>query len=209
MSRQEPADRRRALLAQASAIARSDGFEAVTAEHLGRTAGTSKALVFHYFGSVRGLRLAVLEGEVADLLAATTPPPDLDPVERPAVLLVAFLDHVRARRRLWLGVWRGPLAGDDAARELLTGARLEIVDRMVSIAAGHGQPVNPRLALLAHGWIALVEEVAAGWVSGAGVSRDEVADLLLASLAVLLPELPTSSAHLVRTATLSPGRRRA
>ncbi|MGV8966084.1 MAG: TetR/AcrR family transcriptional regulator [Cellulomonas sp.] len=199
--RQEPADRRRALLAQASAIARDEGLEAVTADHLGRTAGTSKALVFHYFGSVRGLRLAVLEGEVADLLTATSTPPGLEPVERPVAVLVAFLDHVQQRRTLWLEVWRGPLAGDDGARELLEGARLEIVDRMVSIAAGTGQPANPRLGLLARGWIALVEEIAAGWVSGAEVSREEVVDLLLASLTVLVPELPTSSAHLVRTLT--------
>jgi AcrR family transcriptional regulator len=202
--RQEPADRRRALLAQASAIARTEGLDAVTADHLGRTAGTSKALVFHYFGSVRGLRLAVLEGEVADLLAATTPPPELEPVERPAVVLVAFLDHVLSRRELWLEVWRGALAGDDGARELLEGARLEIVDRMVSIAVGTGQPANPRLVLLARGWIALVEEIAAGWVSGAEVSREEVVDLLLASLTVLVPELPTSSARVVRSLTSTP-----
>jgi len=202
--RQEPADRRRALLAQASAIARTEGLDAVTADHLGRTAGTSKALVFHYFGSVRGLRLAVLEGEVADLLAATTPPPELEPVERPAVVLVAFLDHVLSRRELWLEVWRGALAGDDGARELLEGARLEIVDRMVSIAVGTGQQANPRLVLLARGWIALVEEIAAGWVSGAEVSREEVVDLLLASLTVLVPELPTSSARVVRSLTSTP-----
>jgi AcrR family transcriptional regulator len=199
--RREPADRRRDLLTQASAIARAEGLEAVTADHLGATAGTSKALVFHYFGSVRGLRLAVLEGEVAELLAATTPPSDLAPVERPAHVLAAFLDHVHARRGLWLGVWRGPLTGDDGARELLTAARLVIMDRIVSLAAESDRPVNPRLALLARGWIALVEEVAAGWVSGAEASRDEVADLLLASLAVLLPELPTSSARLIRTLT--------
>jgi AcrR family transcriptional regulator len=199
--RQEPADRRRALLEQAIAIARGEGLEAVTAEHVCHTAGTSKALVFHYFGSVRGLRLAVLEGEVADLLAATAPPLDLAPVDRPAGVLAAFLDHVRLRRGIWLGVWRGPLAGDDAARALLEVARLEIVNRMVSTASGDDRPANPRLELLARGWVALVEEVAAGWVSGADVSRDEVAGLLLASLAVLVPELPTTSALMVREVT--------
>ena len=205
--RQEPADRRRALLAQATAIARAEGLEPLTADHLARTAGTSKALVFHYFGSVRGLRLAVLEDEVAELLLATAPQPDLEPVERPGVLLVAFLDHVRLRRRIWLGVWRGPLVGDDDARALLEAARLAFVDRMVSIASADGQPTTPRLALLARGWVALVEEVAAGWVSGAQLSRDEVASLLLASLTVLVPELSKASASVVRELTGGPATR--
>lgn len=199
--RQEPADRRRELLAKAAAIARSGGLEAVTAEGLGRAAGTSKALVFHYFGSVRGLRLAVLEDEVAAMLASTAPAPELAPVERPPFLLAAFLDHVQSRRAIWAGVWRGPLAGDDDARALLEAARLKFVDRIISTASSEGQAATPRLALLVRGWVALVEEVAAGWVSGSGLSRDEVTALLLASLAVLLPELPMSAALLVRELT--------
>jgi AcrR family transcriptional regulator len=190
--RQEPADRRRELLSQAAAIAQGDGLAAVTAEHLGRAAGTSKALVFHYFGSVRGLRLAVLEDEVAAMLAATTTPPGLDTVERRRMLLSAFLDRVRLRRGIWLGVWRGPLAGDDGARALLEVARLQIVDRVVAVATGAGRPDGPGFTLLARGWVALVEEVAADWVSGVQVSRDEVTALLLTSLAVLLPERPAA-----------------
>lgn len=186
-TRREPADRRRELLAVAEAVARTDGLDGLTVPRVATEAHASKALVFHYFGSVVGLQRAVTTLAVDDLLDATHPPDDLPPAGRPRVVLDAFITAVTARRAVWTDIWRGALRADPETQEILAVARATLVDRMASGVARRSSTRTPdRVALLTLGWIALAENVTAAWLAGSSLSHTEVLDLLVDSLTALL-----------------------
>ncbi|MBD8079808.1 TetR/AcrR family transcriptional regulator [Cellulosimicrobium arenosum] len=189
-TRREPADRRRELLDAAARHADEHGLDAVSPAAVAARTGASKALVFHYFGSTADLRRAVALEAVAELERATTAPADRPLADRPALAVAAFLDTVEARRRVWQDLWRGTLAGDAATAAALADVRSGLVARMTTTAAAVGATTSARLSLLAGGWIALVENVTATWLDGNEPARGEVERLVLASAAVLAPELP-------------------
>lgn len=188
-TRREPADRRRELLGAAAREADAHGLEALAPAAVAARAGASKALVFHYFGSTVGLRRAVALEAVAELERAIVT--DRAAGERPVLAVAAFLDTVEARRRVWLDLWRGTLGGDEATQAALAAVRTGLVARVTtSTAAAVGGEPSSRLELVAGGFVALVENVAAAWLGGSDLTRRDVQGLLLASAVVLVPELP-------------------
>ncbi|MFE6971277.1 TetR/AcrR family transcriptional regulator [Isoptericola sp. NPDC057653] len=189
-TRREPSDRRRELLAVATAAAAEDGLDSLTPASVGARAGASKALVFHYFGSTAGLRRAVALEAVSDLEQTLLAPDDRPLADRPAHAMALFLGSVTAHRRVWEDIWRGALAGDEVTEAALQDVRSALVGRMTTTAGVIGFTPSGRLQLLARGWVALVENVTAAWLGGSGITREELEQLLLQSLVVLVPELP-------------------
>ena len=195
-TRLEPADRRRELLAVAERLASADGVASLSTQAVATAAGASKALVFHYFGSVVGLQRAVVSSAVDDLLAATEGP--VSP-GRPVVVLDAFITTVTARRELWTDIWRGALHDDPQTQEILAAARSVLVERLArrstALHAGAGATTGPdavgadALALLSRGWVALAENATAAWLAGSPLTQDELRDLLVASLSAVLGDL--------------------
>lgn len=198
-TRLEPADRRRELLTVAERLARQDGLASLSTQAVATAAGASKALVFHYFGSVVGLQRAVVEEVVTDLLAALGAPDDDSPDDhdRPVVVLDAFITAVTARRELWTDIWRGALHDDAQTQEVLGDARTALVERLArrssalrgrTGAADAGDaPLSPEaLALLSRGWVALAENVTASWLAGSPLDQAALRDLLVRSLAAVL-----------------------
>jgi len=198
-TRLEPADRRRELLTVAERLARQDGLASLSTQAVATAAGASKALVFHYFGSVAGLQRAVVEEVVTDLLTALGPPDDGSPADhdRPVVVLDAFITAVTARRELWTDIWRGALHDDAQTQEVLGDARTALVERLARRSSAlHGRtgtaddvagPLSPEaLALLSRGWVALAENVTASWLAGSPLDQAGLRDLLVRSLAAVL-----------------------
>lgn len=215
-TRLEPADRRRELLDVAERLARQDGLASLSTQAVATAAGASKALVFHYFGSVVGLQRAVVEEVVTELLAALgahgdaadpagardadADPDDADAdadQDRPVVVLDAFITAVTARRELWTDIWRGALHDDAQTQEILDDARSTLVDRLARRSSalrgrpgaqpGGAAPLDPEaLALLSRGWVALAENVTAGWLAGSPLDQSELRDLLVRSLSAVL-----------------------
>lgn len=212
-ARRDPSDRRRELLKAAVAEADIDGLRAVTAATVAARSGRSKALVFHYFGSAQGLHGAIAEVIISDLDAALRIPDIVAAAERPAVIAHAYLNAIAAHRAIWGDIWGGAPVGGDATAAL-DAIRDSLVDRMSLSALSIGFTPTTRLTALARGWVALAENLTAAWLAspstgrpGAGaLNRDDVESLLVASLAVLLPELPDPPRHKLATITASAGR---
>ncbi len=208
-TRLEPADRRRELLVVAERLAAADGIGSLSTQAVATAAGASKALVFHYFGSVVGLQRAVVSAAVDDLLAALAATEGPVSPERPVVVLDAFITTVTARRELWTDIWRGALHDDPQTQEILADARSRLVERLarrstavhassrtspaVDGGAGTGAdnpPLSPdALALLSRGWVALAENTTAAWLAGSPLTQDELRDLLVRSLSAVLGDL--------------------
>lgn len=202
-TRLEPADRRRELLVVAERLAAADGIGSLSTQAVATAAGASKALVFHYFGSVVGLQRAVVSAAVDDLLAALAATEGPVTPERPVVVLDAFITTVTARRELWTDIWRGALHDDPQTQEILADARSLLVERLARRStAVHASSTSPTpdasgdrrlgpdaLALLSRGWVALAENTTAAWLAGSPLTQDELRDLLVRTLSAVLGDL--------------------
>ncbi|WP_169925453.1 TetR/AcrR family transcriptional regulator [Sanguibacter antarcticus] len=194
-TRLEPADRRRDLLEVAETLAHADGIDGLTARGVAHHARASKALIFHYFGSVVGLQRAVAASAVHDLLTATQPHDDLPPADRTRAILDAFITAVTARREVWTDIWGGALRADPETQVILARARAVLVDRMASgVARRSLGDTSGHIALLSLGWVALAENITAAWLAGGTLTQDELLDLLIGSLTAILGSDPATSA---------------
>ena len=59
--RRDPEDKRQRILAAAARFLGEEGYEAMTAARVAAAAGVSEGLIFHHFGSKRGILLALTE----------------------------------------------------------------------------------------------------------------------------------------------------
>lgn len=59
--RRDPEDKRQRILAAAAAFLGEEGYEAMTAARVAAAAGVSEGLIFHHFGSKRGILTALAE----------------------------------------------------------------------------------------------------------------------------------------------------
>ncbi|HKJ25593.1 MAG TPA: TetR/AcrR family transcriptional regulator [Myxococcota bacterium] len=126
--RRDPEDKRERILAAAARFLGEEGYEAMTAARVAAAAGVSEGLIFHHFGSKRGVLEALAESfgrgafetVFASSAQAGVAPQTSEDLLRP---LFAYArehrDLVRAFARL----------GDGADRELAVGA---VRDRVVA-----------------------------------------------------------------------------
>ena len=194
-SRLEADERRDLILAAARRVfLRSNPQDASTSE-IAREAGVTRGLVHHYFGTKRGLYLAV----VADL-AATLPGvvrTDLGGLQIDEVVeanLTSWLDSIERDRDLWLALLGAGTVGVDAEVEaILSDARDEAIERMASNQA-QGGAITEELRLVLRVFMGALEAAAREWALHGRASREQVHVLLkgtvLAMVGTVLPTLP-------------------
>lgn len=123
------------------------GFEGATMADVARTAGFSKAGIYHYYDSkeqiLHDLLTRSLEKVLADL-AAADPGPDEKPRARISVLIEAyvrsFTSHIRVVAPLMLSLELLRPAWREDVKQL----ERRIVDRFAEAAAGLDPPLPPR-----------------------------------------------------------------
>jgi len=132
-TRLDPDVRREQILAEASSLFADQDYSAVSLEMIASRAGVTRGLVHHYFGSKRGLFLAVVE-------RAVRVPDDVALIPEGAT--GSFDEIVTACVRRWMrviesagGLWiaadSGGVGGADADA-VLSSARDDLVDRMIA-----------------------------------------------------------------------------
>jgi AcrR family transcriptional regulator len=138
-----------AVLAAAGLVFAQRGYEGATMLDVAQAAGFSKAGVYHYFASkehlLHGLLKESLEQVVADL-AAADPGDKVDPAERMATLVDAYVQSFSSRLRVVTPLLlRLDLLRSDWRAEVKSLER-QIVDRFAEAAGDLGHPISPRAA---------------------------------------------------------------
>ena len=97
--RRDPEDKRQRILAAAARLLGEEGYQAMTAARVAAAAGVSEGLIFHHFGSKRGVLATLAESfgqgafeSVFASLDPASPPQSSEDVLRP---LFAFADENR------------------------------------------------------------------------------------------------------------------
>jgi AcrR family transcriptional regulator len=180
-TRMQVDERRRQLLELGAQLFATHSFGELSMARIAREAGISKALLYHYFPSKQDFFVATLQQGAQEIARRTEPDPNLPPLEALAASLSAFLawieENETAYRKLMESVGSVPevQALIDDIRDA-TSAR--ILDGL-----GAGDPPPPKMRAAARGWLWFMDGAILDWLEHRDMSRTELRDFLLGSLA--------------------------
>jgi len=174
-------DQRRAqLLALARAAFSARAYDDVSIDDLAREAKISKGLLYHYFPTKRDLYVAGLSEIAAELVVAVTSiPTNLAPIDRARAGLDAYLEHITRHRAAFVSLMRGGIGSDPEVADVIEGVRRRMFETFLE-----GSPFapllagNPRFEISLRGWIGFVEFVSIDWCVNPRLSQTELRDLL-------------------------------
>jgi AcrR family transcriptional regulator len=173
-------ERRRQLLELGARLLATHSYAELSMAQIAREAGISKALLYHYFPSKQDFFVATLQQGAEEIARRTEPDPDLPPFEALAGSLDAFLGWIEenetAYRKLMESVGSVPevKALIDQIRDATSARILE--------GLGAGDP-PPKLRAATRAWLWFMDGAILDWLEHRDLSRVELRDLLLGSLA--------------------------
>jgi AcrR family transcriptional regulator len=173
-------ERREQLVARATELFAQHGYEELSMSRIAREAGISKALLYHYFPSKRGLFEAALAAAAEDLRRRTEPlDAMLPPVEQVTAGLDAFLrwvdDHAEGYRRL---IESG---GIPEVREVVGAVRDATAQRILAGLGAEGERPATRAAVNA--WLWFLDGACLDWLEHSrDIGLQELRDTALGAL---------------------------
>jgi AcrR family transcriptional regulator len=174
-------ERRRQLLELGARLFAAHAYADLSMAQIAREAGISKGLLYHYFPSKQDFFVATLQQGAEEIARRTQPDPDLPPMEALAGSVDGFLGWIEenelAYRKTMESVGSVP-----EVRVLIDQIRDATSARILE-GLGAGDPPPPKLRAAARAWLWFMDGVILDWLEHRDMSRTEVRDLLLASLA--------------------------
>lgn len=180
----ENAGRRQRLLAAGLEVFSESSYDEVLVSAIAQKAGVAAGLPYHYFGSKRGLYLAVLGYVVAELRQAYETPASMAPHDSVRALLTANLHWLAEHRRVLSDLLRGGLGADPQLREVFDAARWDGAAQLLQLI-GCPEP-DPVTRIFIEGWIAMKDEVTLAWLDRAEADEDRLIEVLVQLLADVL-----------------------
>ena len=177
-------ERRRQLLDEGARLFAAHAYADLSMARIAREAGISKALLYHYFPSKQDFFVATLQQGAEEIVRRTEPDPALPPLEALAGSIDGFLGWIEenetAYRKLMESAGTVP-----EVKTLIDGIRDATSARILD---GLGAEVDPppKLRSAVRAWLWLMDGVILDWLEHRDLSRTEVRDLLLGSLAGLV-----------------------
>jgi AcrR family transcriptional regulator len=172
-------ERRRQLLELCTELFARHSFAELSMAQIAREAGISKGLLYHYFPSKQDLFVATLQQAAEEVRRRTEPDPALPPLEALAQSLGAFLEWVDANalayRKLLESAGNVPEVG-----ALIADVRDSTSARILD---GLGAGDQPKARAAVRAWLWFMDGAILDWLDHRDLSRPELAELLLGSLA--------------------------
>ncbi|WP_307797451.1 TetR/AcrR family transcriptional regulator [Williamsia soli] len=186
-TRMSPEARRDQLISHGLRMLDDRALDEVSVEEVAEAAGVSRALLFHYFESKQDFLVALTTEQSRRMLARTEPDLTLgDPIAIARGSLAAYIDYVSANRSAYLAILQGAGASDPAMRKVADDTRTVMAERVLGLAELLDLHRTPLIELAVHGWVTFSEQVTVRWLQDeAGISRDEIVELIARSLPVL------------------------
>jgi AcrR family transcriptional regulator len=187
-TRLDPDLRRGQILSAASKIFREQEFSAVSLDAVADRAGVTRGLLHHYFGSKRGLYLAVVEQAVRIPESVQLMPEGTsgDLVEVLQICVDSWMRMIEATGGLWSG--SAPTGGFAATDVdvVITAARDELVERMI-VELPFPESLDPDLLRSAlRAYAALARVVSEEWLVTKSLTREQTAAFLHSALVAMV-----------------------
>lgn len=176
-------EKRAAIVEEAAKLFAAKGFDGASLAELAAACGMSKSLFYHYHPSKESILHAVMDGHMEDLLTAIDDRPSDDPA-------VALREFARRLLRLYAGAAdRQKVLLYDLAR-LPAAERRQIVAKEKKLIAhvedilAHADPKSGKATIRARAMLffGMLNWTHTWLKPGAGLTREEVADLAAATI---------------------------
>ncbi len=175
-------ERRRRLLELGTDLFARFSYDELSIARIAREAGISKALVYHYFPSKQAYFAAALEEKAGELAALTEPDPSLPPLDQLTGSLDAFLGWVEDNREAYGKLVRSAAAIPEV-REVVDRVRDTTSARILEGLSPGAGPAPPPLRAAVRAWLWFMDGAILDWLEHRDMSRTELRDLLLGTLA--------------------------
>jgi AcrR family transcriptional regulator len=185
--RQAQADQTRRTLLNAAVRQFSErNFDEVATTDITETAGVAQGLLFHYFGSKRGIYLEALRDAAEQLNAANTPQvSDGTPGQQYRQMLQSHLRYLSEHEGLALRLVLGGSGGDPDAWEIFERTRWRTIEWTCQLLGLDAD--RPALRLSLRACIGAVDEATVYWLkTGHPFEQDAVVELLVKFLITAL-----------------------
>jgi AcrR family transcriptional regulator len=187
-------ERRRQLLALGRDLFARHSYDELSMADIARTAGISKALLYHYFPSKQDYFQATLATAAEQLRELTEPEPDLPPIDALRGSLDAFLGWIEHNQLAYTKLIQGATSHAEV-RGLIDQVRDATSARIVEGLA-QGRPVPGQVRAAVRAWLWYMDGACTDWVEHHDYTREQLRDLLLGTLLGALvaagaPELMT------------------
>jgi AcrR family transcriptional regulator len=166
-------ERRRQLLDRATELFARHGYDELSMARIGREAGISKALLYHYFPSKRDLFEAALAQAADEHLSRVGASGSASLVSS----LDVWLEWIDTHRDAYLALQRS--AGIPEVKELIERVREQTAQRLLTAL---GEQVTPPVRTAVRAWLWYMDGVCLDWVHERDLDRDAVRRLLLGTL---------------------------
>lgn len=174
--RLSPGERRGQILDVARGLLDTRAIDDVSVESVAEEVGVSPGLLFHYFGTQRKFRRAVVQAAARELLDQIEPDPALSAAEQLHAALGTFTEYVARNPGRYLAVVRFSSAGREM-RTLHGTIRAVLSDWLLTGLAAAGVPMSQAVRATVAGWLAFVEEALINWIDDPRMARADLVAL--------------------------------
>ena len=191
-NRLSPDERRTQLLDLGIELLATHSLDELSIDLLAEHAGISRGLLYHYFGGKQGFYEAVVQHAADDLYRRTAPPADGEPLEQLLASLTAYVDYVIAHQRGYRSLVRTAAGSNDTLRGIYEKTFAALADRFFTTDPQSDLLQDtPAVRLVLHAWQAMIEDLVLTWCDRpAGLSREQLIEMITTSLPALLATLP-------------------
>jgi AcrR family transcriptional regulator len=177
-----PVDARRGQLLELGAeLFARHSFAELSMARIAREAGISKALLYHYFPTKQAFFLATLQQAAEEVRRRTEPDPKLPPGEALASSLDAFLTWIEENETAYRKLLES--AGSVPEVGALIGEVRDRTSARILAGLGAGADPAPQVRVAARAWLWFMDGAILDWLEHRDLSRGELRDFLLGSLA--------------------------
>ncbi|MGA9677197.1 MAG: TetR/AcrR family transcriptional regulator [Mycobacterium sp.] len=196
----QAAETRQRLIAAAVDLFSANSYDNVAASDIAKAAGVAHGLLFHYFGSKRGIYLQAMREAVDQLDDAFSFEPGLPPAEQLRRGLASNLRYLSRRKGLALRLILGGRGADPEAWEVFEAARWRALEATAELLGLDFD--NHALRITGRGAVAAIDEAIVYWLNNDQPFPEEtmveyMVQLFVAALrsaAVLDPRVDTATA---------------
>ena len=174
-------ERRRQLLELGGRLFATHSYAELSMARIAREAGISKALLYHYFPSKQDFFVATLQQGAEEIARRTEPDPELPPMEALAGSVDGFLGWIEENETAYRKTMES--VGSVPEVRVLIDELRDATSARILEGLGAGEPAPPKLRAATRAWLWFMDGVILDWLEHRDMSRAEVRDLLLASLA--------------------------
>jgi AcrR family transcriptional regulator len=170
-------ERRKQLIDAGLALFMERSYDSISMRQIAKTAGVSKALLYHYFPSKVDLFMATVADQASELQTLIQSTTDGTPEQRLVDTLDAYLRWIERHALAWAKLMQSA-ATIPEVRAVVVDFRGKTLARIVEELTGNSVP-SPRLRTALEGWLGYMDAAILDWIEHRDLSRDELRDILL------------------------------